>query len=233
MLSSLESFYLATLRVIVLLAATLALIVVVVGFVRAAPLLVQQFNVAGVQLPAPGLAEFIGEKRGLAAPPAAASADAPKIDSALRDATGLIEDYAKKRLNQSVDPVGVAASLSATQSEFPLTYRKAYAASLKALLQQLNRSQGQPLSLEQVDELLDWHQAKFQASVEADSLERGANSAAALQAALVAGGALIAFLLIVCCFLFVKIERNLRPAQTNTPADPFSDPSNAPQRVRP
>lgn len=212
LLSRIEGFYLSILRVIILAAATIALVVVVLGFVRSAPLLIQQLGGASQQQTTGGsLSEFVSEKRAegieTAAPPTALQPETPQ---SIKDAVALLARYDKERLGQDLDVPGATGVLMERHDALPYEYQSAYGSSIKRLMQQLVASKGSPLQLDQINELLNWHDQKFQANIEAQAAKKAADNAAALQAMAVSAVALLVFLLIVFCFIFVKIERNLR-----------------------
>ena len=216
LLSRIESFYLSILRVIILAAATIALVIVVFGFVRSAPLLIQQLGGASQQQTTGGsLSEFVSEKRAegietAAAPPAAAQPETPQ---SIKEAVALLARYDKERLGVDLDVNGATRVLMERHDALPYEYQSAYGASLKRLMEQLVASKGSPLQMDQINELLNWHDQKFQSNIEAQAAKKVADNAAALQAMAVAAVALLVFLLIVFCFIFVKIERNLRLVQ--------------------
>lgn len=232
LLSRIEGFYLSILRVIILAAATIALVIVVFGCVRSAPLLMQQLGGASQQQTTGGsLSEFVSEKRAegietAAAPPTAAQPETPQ---SIKEAVALLARYDKERLGEDLDVNGATRVLMERHDALPYEYQSAYGASIKRLMEQLVASKGSPLQMDQINELLNWHDQKFQSNVEAQAAKKAADNAAALQAMAVAAVALLVFLLIVFCFIFVKIERNLRLVQMvdRTPGAGGSSPASA------
>jgi hypothetical protein len=219
-LSKIEAFYLSILRVVILAAATLALVVVVIGVVRAVPAFTQQVlppkphEVAGANL-----GEFISEQRASGAETATIAAEEPaeaKADTPanITEAANALAAYLKAKLGLNGDPNKIAAILVENRNSLPAAYQDAYGDGVRDLMRQLGRSKGQPLPTDSITKLIQWHFDKFKAEAEADVSRRAADSATGLQSIIAAGVALLAFLLVVFCFIFVKIERNLRPVRT-------------------
>jgi hypothetical protein len=98
----------------------------------------------------------------------------------------------------------------------PSPYQDSYGDSVQSISHQLLISKGAPLTGDQVIALLKWHYDKFTAAVTADQASRAAKTATGQQLVTAAGAAFLAFLLLVFCFIFVKIERNLRVMKTLT-----------------
>lgn len=230
LLSRIEGFYLSILRVIILAAATIALVVVVLGFVRSAPLLAQQLGMKAAEQQTTGgnLSEFISQKRteGIeASAPEPSAAGAPVIPKNIKEAVSLLARYDKERLGEDLNVSGAEGVLMERFDALPTEYQGAYGESIKGIMEQLTASKGKPLTMDQINEMINWHDQKFQANVEAQTAKRAADNVSAVQAMIVSAVALMVFLLIVFCFIFVKIERNLRlvqmvdrtPARPNTP----------------
>lgn len=232
-LSRIEGFYLSILRVIILAAATIALVIVVIGFVRSAPLLIQQLGMGASQQQMTGgsLSEFVGEKRAEGIETAAAPeiAGRPEAPQTIKDAVALLARYDKERLGQELDVDVATGVLMERHDALPSEYQAAYGASIKRLMEQLVASKGSPLQMDQINELMNWHDQKFQSNVESQAAKKAADNVAALQAMGVSAVALLVFLLIVFCFIFVKIERNLRLVQImdRTPGTGGSTPISA------
>jgi len=233
LLSRIEGFYLSILRVIILAAATIALVIVVLGFVRSAPLLIQQLGIDATQQQMTGgsLSEFVSEKRaeGIETAAAPEKTSRPETPQTIKDAVALLARYHKERLGEELDVNGATGVLMERHSALPIEYQAAYGASIKRLMEQLVASKGSPLQMDQINELMNWHDQKFQSNVESQAAKKATDNVAALQAMGVSAVALLVFLLIVFCFIFVKIERNLRLVQMvdRTPATGGSSPISA------
>lgn len=215
LLSRIEGFYLSILRVIILTAATIALIVVVLGFVRSAPLIAEQLGMKQADQRTTGgnLSEFITEKRAEGTEvslPDASDSNPRSIPKSIKDAVALLASYDKKRLGEDLNIPSAEGVLMERFDAVQSDYQNTYADEVKGLMQQLTASKGKPLSIEKINELINWHFKKFQQSIEEQTAKRAAENVQAIQAMTVSAVALMAFLLIVFCFIFVKIERNLR-----------------------
>jgi hypothetical protein len=219
-LSNVEAFYLAILRVVILAAATLALIVVAVGTVRAVPAFTQQFAPSRAhEVGGANLGAFISERRAQGAETATVAADEPTQAKAvlpdnINAAAKALAVYAKGRLGLTWDVDAIARMFMEKRDSLPEIYQDAYGDGLRTLMSQLDRSTGQPLQPDEIDKLIQWHFDKFKVEAEADVAKRAADGAAGLQSIIAAGAAMLVFLLVVFCFIFVKIERNLRLVRT-------------------
>jgi hypothetical protein len=216
MLTTIENAYLFILRVLILVAASVALLVVVLGTVRGAPLIIDRFKTpdARAELSSANLRQWIVEKKaeGVVAPAdtSGTSAATPAVPAKIEEAVGLLAQYGKQRLNEEVDRPTARQMMIEVRDTVPGDYQSAYDDSVVGVMQQLLHSTGNPLTLDQISELIHWHGDKVKALADQAAERKAAEATEALQALAVAGGALVAFLLIVFCFLFVKIERNLR-----------------------
>jgi hypothetical protein len=216
MLTKIENVYLYLLRVLILAAATLALIAVIFGGVKALPLLTSQFSGPQASSVVRGatLREWIAEKRtegvtaatDSSAPPTAQEQAPPKIEEAI----GLLAQYDKQRLNEDLDRDGARAALLEVRTSVPDAYQTAYDDGVAQMMAQLLHSTGRPLTMDQINDLITWQGQKVKDSATAEIQRQQAEQVAAVGSLEIAGGALLAFLLVVFCFLFVKIERNLR-----------------------
>lgn len=217
MLEKIESLYLAVVRVIVLVAATLAMVAFVIGLSVSAPMLLEKsgLSTGGAQVKSGDLAEFIKDRRGESAELSEVQ-PAPSDDAKLATTPGimkaakLLDGYIDGRLEMIGDQSALESILMSKRDDIPLEYQARYEKSLTSLFDQLQQSKGTPLKPERLDELIDWHLERFKASAAADKIDRDANVAKALAGAGVAAASLLAFLLIIFFFVFVKIERNLR-----------------------
>jgi len=217
-LEKIESAYLAAMRVVVLLAATVALVVCVVGATLAAPGLLRQlgFDPDAGKLDAVGLAGFIQEQKidQNGAGEATAASEVTVIPGKIASAANLIAGYVKTRSHSDIDLQGLQNALMEQRDAVPQEYQAAFEHSLLGLATELKASTGRALPLERVVQLLDWHHSRFIEEVEAKSAKAVSNAANASVALLMAGAGLIAFILILFFFLFVRIERNLRIVRT-------------------
>lgn len=234
-LSRLENFYLNVLRVFVLVAATLALIVVGLGAVRSVPMMSAALGSKQPAIEAPGatLGDFVAERNTQGNPVSGdGQAQAPSTPVAaprsISNAVAQLQSYAKNRVGVEVRTDKLTAFLVDKREGFPTTFQDRYGDSINALANQLSKSRGRPLSWDNVVALLEWHAEKFKAQVEEIESRNVVDRVQGLQSLVVAGGALAIFLLIVFCFLVVKIERNLRLVRT-VAVDASSGAAAAPQ----
>ena len=219
MLTRLEVAYLAILRVVLLIAATIALLVTFGAAVTAVPALVEMVGF-GSDVPARGgtLREFIDANRITDVEPS-------------KEDTG--ETSAKFPLSESVSQASKAFARydshnGGTQFEqskwddlfravltekVPVTEQADYGEDLLKLSNQLDRSSGKPLSNERLFQLIEFHLTTFLANAQAAEATKAADLAASMSKLLLAGGAFLIFVLVLFSFLFVKIERNLRARQ--------------------
>ncbi len=220
-LSRLENFYLNVLRVLILVAATLALIVVGLGVARSVPMLSAALGPKQPVIEASGatLGDFVAERNAQGRPVGGdeQGQEEPTPVAApqnIYNAAVLLQGYAKNRVGVELATDKLTAVLVEKRDSIPTAYQERYGDSLNALANQLSESTGRPLSWDNVGALLDWHAAKFKAQADEIENKKAVDRVEGLQSLLVAGGALAIFLLIVFCFLVVKIERNLRLVRT-------------------
>ena len=220
MLERIENFYLLCLRVVVIVAATMALAVFVWACSQGLPFLTSQLNLPQGRGTQPALlSDYIAEQQ---PPPSDQTAGSDGIATSntttlaptkVVEAAKLLAHYATSR-HVDVDTSDLTKILMSRREDVPADERAAYDENLRALMQQLDTSRGGPLTTKRINQLLDWQQTKFlEASVGAK--EQKALAAAKATASLVIGaGALATFLLIIFLFIFVKIESNLRLVRT-------------------
>jgi len=221
MLTRLEVAYLATLRVVLLIAATIALLVTVGAAVTALPALVEMVGIAGHSPTRGGtLREFIESNR------------ITDVEASKEDATEPVEKYplpddvaeaskAFARYDSRNGGVQLEQSKwddifrSLLTEKIPFSQQADYGADLLRLSRQLERSKGRPLSDERLFQLLDYHLTSFISNAQAQSSANSAGLASSMSKLVLAGGAFLIFVLVLFSFLFVKIERNLRPQQVS------------------
>jgi hypothetical protein len=218
MLTKIEETYLYILRVVVLIAASLALIGAVLGAIRAAPAIASlvESHPAPVVVPGATLGDFVTEKRLAATSPQPTSSAAPnEPPQAIKDAVDRLDDYYQRTTQgQTIDKKAAIDVLMNNRSQLPDDAQDAYAQSILSLMNQLDQSKGDPLSLDTINDLIPWHFAKFKANIDAETARRAAAQAETMQSLAVAGVGIAVFVAIVFCFLVVKIERNLRLVRT-------------------
>jgi hypothetical protein len=213
-LNKIEAAYLFILRIFILAAATLTLLIAAIGLAKALPLMSgNSARDASAGLPGGGLGGFIVEQRqSTEAEPIETQPATPTPDITspqIIEAATLWKSY-NVRTNFDVDLTRAKAFFDKRSQVISQNHREEYLNTIVTLMKELNASKGSPLTIDQQGQLLDWYDAKFQAQAEQSDAEQAAGRLEALQAAGIAGGALLAFLMIVFCFLVVKIERNLR-----------------------
>ena len=214
MLAKIESAYLYILRVLILAVASLALIVVVWGAARALPTLVSQLGPKSVPSIVSGasLRDWVIEKKaeGVSTSSDDSSPPDPVIPTKIQTAVGDLSRYSKERLNTDLDRPVATSALMDIRNSIPAPYQQTYEDSLASTMLQLVHSKGQPLDLDKIKDLIVWHGQKVKDFAESKIQEDQIKQAEAIKAIAISGGALGIFILIVFCFLFVKIERNLR-----------------------
>ncbi len=226
LLEQLENVYLTILRVVIIVGATGALIAAGFGIFAGLPLLLPDkptvFKAESVQ--DADLAAFQREQSG-AEPPAAQAdsgdsldqATVDEIDARLVEAARHLASYAQRVQGYSTPTAVIERFLRARRDSLPSLYTEAYSKSVLELAKQTAASNA---SID-LDALIGWHYQRFidsaQLSAEKQTekeLNRQAERAKSL-AMLIGGAAGFAlFLLLVFCFLLVKIERNLRLVNT-------------------
>ena len=217
-----EAAYLGILRVVILLVATLAIVVAVFGLIIGGKMFFDSKSTASKAPPvqAVTLGDWVSEKKAAAPGTTGDSADSSSGGESISaprqisDAAQYLVDYAHRTGTGpnavSLSKMQLVKVLLNKQNEIPEQYRASYRESLKGLCYQLTISRGRPLNIDQLNELLDWHLTKFKGGATEDQTAKLLKGAAGSATLGIAGGAMLTFLLLVFCFLFVKIERNLR-----------------------
>ncbi len=214
MLARIESAYLGILRVVILIAATVALGVATLAIIYSAPYFISQVGL-GDSVTAGNLSEFIEEQRGLGKNLDDPSSDARNesgslISASLQASAKRVANYLNKHNSVGANPEVISESFSKVAENIPLQYHTQFEASLETLTKELEASKGTPLSFAKVDELIQWHNQRFSQSIAESELNRNENFVSTITAFGTAGGAFLVFVFLVFCFLFVRIERNLR-----------------------
>lgn len=218
-LAKLEDVYLNILRVVVLGLATLALLAVIFGVLRAIPYLPAWLNgSSAVHVSGGSLVDWVGEKRqeGVTVAPADADGNTTSTPTppAIKAAAQSLVLYGKNHPPLEMDEPPVESALMEKYASVDAAYQEQYADSLQVLLGQLQRSTGTPLTIDQINQLLDWQVQHFVADAKAKEAQAEEKKAASILSLEVAGGGFVIFLMIIFFFLIVKIERNLRPGQS-------------------
>lgn len=212
MLNRLESVYLSILRVVILIAATLALLVAVLGVASAVPLLLERAGFTSGDESAT-LADFMADKKAVPGEEPLAESSVPDaVHPDLAAAARNVHQYLAGRSSYSVQHWEEV--LTAYWQEVPAEADDEYASSVRELSEELLEATGRPLSLEQVEELLLWHFQRYMANLENRAAQQAAADAQFLLAIGGAASAFVIFVFIVFIFLFVKIERSLRVVRT-------------------
>jgi fatty acid desaturase len=216
-LAKLEDVYLNILRVVVLGLATLALLAVILGVLRAIPYIPAWLNgSSAVHVSGGSLVDWVSEKRqeGVTVADADANTTATPTPPAIKAAAQSLVLYGKKHPPLEMDEPAVEGALMEKYAAVDAAYQEQYADNLQVLLGQLQRSTGTPLTIEQINQLLDWQVQHFVADAKAKEAQAEEKKAASILSLEVAGGGFVIFLMIIFFFLIVKIERNLRPGQS-------------------
>ena len=217
MLNKLEDIYLNILRAMVLGIATIALVVFVFAAIQSGPLVSQLVGLEPKAAVADAtLAAFVSENREALSNTDGSSADSSGPDlSALAPAdvklaAGNLRQYVNTHHGYSLEEKAVLTWLMNNYNEMPSQYQTDYAKSLAAMTHQMLVAVGTPLSPDNIYRAVAWHAQKFRISAAEVELKADADRAKAMFAFVVAGVALMAFLIVIFFFVVVKIERNLR-----------------------
>lgn len=212
MLTNLENVYLSVLRVVILFAASVALLLTAWGLASSVPQLLRWAGLTSTAPPTGGtLREFISERKIM-------DTTVETQDTLTRDMESYVDPNIRDAARTIVAYLGKGGTLTAADLERSLQTEAnrlpgealAYGQGVKSLATELAASRGRPLTETRVLELLQWHRERFVAGVAArQAREAEANAKFWVQVTL-AGVAFLGFVLIVFVFLFVKIERSLR-----------------------
>lgn len=219
MLDKIESAYLAILRVVVLLAATIAMVVVVIGVAMAAPAIISRLQAGETPVEGGSLRSFIEAQKSASPELSDVTVGGDQVSAAslnpdLEAAAQLLHKYLTKRVGMTVELPWVRNLLTEQMQKAPALHADAYAKSLRKLFDQLDKSTGAPLSAENIDALVTWHDERFQAEIARREADEASRLGGATVGFVAAGVGFITFLLLVYFFVFVKIERNLRLVHT-------------------
>ena len=226
-LAKAEEVYLGILRVVILAVATLAMIVAFCGLILGGWFVIAN---SGSHPHAPPveavtLGDYISEQKAALAPQGGAVTDSGSADQqtqivvvreAIRPAYNDFVRYVTGKMQGTLNKSGFAGDLNSDYDGFDEPYRAAYATSLNSLAHQLTISDGKPLSADQFSNLITWHLKKFQDAVTSEKENKAAKKVLGGQIVVVGAVSFLAFLLLVFCFIFVKMERNLRVVRTLT-----------------
>lgn len=222
MLTRIEDFYLNILRVIILFVATLALGLAVLGGIQGLPVLARLLAPEDSKIESGGLREFIAEQRvsDTEAPveDSVDGATASKVPSDLEQSVNNLISYVRSKMELDPNEEVIRNALVTSYDSIDADYQQQYAASLMKLTRDLNQSKGRPLSQERLGTLIDWHKTQFNDAIVAKQAAEAAEETRAMFGLSLAAGAMLAFIMIVFYFIFVKIERNLRILSVNSEA---------------
>lgn len=212
MLNKLENIYLAALRVLILILATLALAVGAFAFVRSTDFLMDALGLSQPRPPEGStLQEYITQKRATSVRQERTTATSGETANLPASAVAkAIAKYINAHHKLEVVAAKVEVGLQKLRDEVSVGEQAAYDTSLLKLVQELSTSKGKPLSVEQIEELIAWHHESFDSDAENLRVER-AMKASEGKTNLTAGTiALAGFIGLIFFFIMVKIERNLR-----------------------
>lgn len=219
MLARLEVAYLAILRVVLLVAATLALLVTVVATVSALPALGNLVGLGPASTTRGGtLRDFIETHRVSEVDASDFDTESPS-ESAPSALPTQIAEASKNFARYDAKNGGEQVTQSDWDDAFrqvladgvPGSLHEGYGADVLRLSEQLMRSKGTPLSNDRLLELLEYHRTTFLANAAADAATNAGEVTASMGKLVLAGAAFLIFVLVLFNFIFVKIERNLRP----------------------
>jgi hypothetical protein len=95
----------------------------------------------------------------------------------------------------------------------PFALQDDYGTDVLKLADGLRRSKGKPLNDDRLGQLLEFHLDGFLANAQSQETARASRIANSISKLVLAGAAFLIFVLVLFCFIFVKIERNLRGRQ--------------------
>ena len=155
-LFSVERTYMEALRVIVLLAATLAVLLFTLNVVRALPVIMQQLAGGEPRVKVEGatLGDYIAEKKSENTPASDAAPADPGLPQDIRDGIDMLKTYDTTRSSGGLDMAAVGTDIAAFYNQLPEANRLPYASSFKALMKQLSISTGTPLTTERLQQLM-------------------------------------------------------------------------------
>lgn len=211
MLARIEEAYLSILRVVILVSATIALIVAAFGLISSVPSMLRW---AGISQPEKALGgslrEFIAEQQitDTEAAQDSGNVEVYTIMPKISEAAEIIHKYLEGRAELTERDWRIG--LQSTSEEF-FADQEAYADSVLRVAMELKASKGNPLSEERVLQLMDWNAAKFRNDLEMKRLGEAQEASEFWVKLAAAGTGFLTFVAIIFIFLFVKIERNLRP----------------------
>lgn len=221
MLSRIENVYLAILRIVVLVAATVALIAAILGLVTGLPALSGMLGLSKPDAPYGGtLGEYIEAKR--------ATVDAAEstsngssgvarkmIDPLVREAATEVQTYLKGQDGANKLKLADWEDMVIERGEaLPTEMTTDYYADNLALIKQLRLSKGKKLSVQEVQELIAWNAGEFATAANINAVDYQMEQAEAQSRLTWAAGAFLLFLMVIFTFLFVKVERSLRLVRT-------------------
>ncbi|RSV20361.1 hypothetical protein CA236_00130 [Sphingomonas sp. ABOLG] len=220
MLAKLERAYLGLLRVVILVAATIALLVAIIGVATAIPSLLKWSGFTERAEPSGGtLGDFIAEQKITDTTSTTETKEAePFVIPDIKEAAKTIKAYLSTR--GDITQNDWERGLQAYADEMPGNGVD-YARSVRTLAKELRSSTGKPLSEARVLQLIEWHKTRFQGDVASRAASEAEGNAQFWIKIGFASAAFLGFVLIIFIFLFVKIERSLRVVQTARVNDSF------------
>jgi len=220
MLGRIEVAYLALLRVVLLVAATVALLVTIGAAATALPALGDVTGLTGHEpIRGSSLGSFIEANKITGVQPSGDEASDAMSRAPLPEN---LSEASKSFARYDARNGGTVADQSKWDDLFrsilfekvPAVEQADYCADVLKLSNQLVGSTGKPLSDERVFQLLQYHLDSFLSNSEAQGAARAGRLAGSMAKLLLAGSAFLVFVLVLFSFLFVKIERNLRIRHT-------------------
>lgn len=217
MLTRIETAYLAILRVVVLVVATLALVVALLAAASALPALGRQVGFLQSAKPQGGtLSEYI-EARKATVPvepaPGLSPAETPSNAPAkVHEAATILQRYSKGDAGMTI-PLWEQEIQASADSLLPEQTERFQDQTL-LLAQQLDKATGKRLDAAGLKDMLKWNETQFKADAAMKETQKSQDASAALYKLYAASIAFVLFILVVFTFLFVKVERSLRVVRT-------------------
>lgn len=220
MLTRIETAYLAILRIVVLVVATIALLVSLFAALTSLPALARQFGYLPTEQAQGGtLAEYI-ERRKATVPPAPARPGAkPALVPAIRSSNRDVQEAAKSLQRYSKGAASMTIpkweqEIEQLGNQVPVDTAGRFYEQTRALAAQLDTAKGKRLDVPALRDLLAWNLVQFLDDARMHEIEKAQATSAAIFKLYVASAAFVLFILVVFTFLFVKVERSLRIVRT-------------------
>lgn len=216
MITKLEELYLNILRYAVVIVAGLSLIVAIASLVFAGTSLLPSMFNGQTELSGGNLKEFIDEQKSTAKFESSETNETNEVSNGkyespfIKEAVNITMKYLEKLEDVHVDRTSMVAAFESQLEEIEFADREDYKTSFLSLLKQLDNSKGEPLSVEKLGELIEWHNENFKSEAMNRNFQSTTGEVDSWGWITMAGSAFLVFIMIAFYFLFVRVERHLR-----------------------